>query len=444
MIATGDRVRRHGLFGLFVSVPFRLVAAPFLCFLVPFTDLKFGPVQISELLCVFVLLLYFTLRRVGGIRFSVKCRWNWFVLLFFLICCISSIVAYWGERFYVPSDANSLLKSPGWISASRVMQFFLVYFVSCVVVSECKKSSVVYGWCVRSYISAATVSAGFGVCSYFLMLVGGPDLGGAYGDDGLRLRSFFVEGGPYGLFCGSAMLLCLSQWSSGRAWRWPNRLIFLLLVVSFLLAQSKSATFAILVVLLVSFFAGDWRAYLKYFPIIFSLLLAIFASAYITGADGVFGRILDRKDVLLESPGEFVGDNNVMMGRIAGSIIVPEMVRAHPFIGVGLGNYSLLRDSAEYNPYLPAVDLWDLHGLGLYGFSAEVGVFGVLTLGLFFCWPIRKIYLQSKGRLFTLALSFYPLAALIFGVQPTFSYPWILLALLVSTPDELNKDGVSL
>ena len=41
-------------------------------------------------------------------------------------------------------------------------------------------------------------------------------------------------------------------------------------------------------------------------------------------------------------------DGNFVSGRVAGAFIVPKMVEEHPVVGVGWGNYGLVRDAPEY------------------------------------------------------------------------------------------------
>ena len=60
------------------------------------------------------------------------------------------------------------------------------------------------------------------------------------------------------------------------------------------------------------------------------------------------------------------GDRNYVMGRVTGALIVPRMIAAHPIGGIGLGNYSLMRNDPEYprdfprwtNGILPEWDWW--------------------------------------------------------------------------------------
>src|SRR5207248_6892536 len=67
-------------------------------------------------------------------------------------------------------------------------------------------------------------------------------------------------------------------------------------------------------------------------------------------------------------------DPNLVMGRISGTLIVPRMIGVHPVLGIGLGNYSLMRNDPDYLQGLPSVEKWDLPGLGLVGSTAELGI----------------------------------------------------------------------
>ncbi|MGV0984417.1 MAG: O-antigen ligase family protein [Limnohabitans sp.] len=282
--------------------------------------------------------------------------------------------------------------------------------------------------CIRCYVYSGFLAAFYGLLSYFFMFFWGIEFGGAYGEYGVRLRGFYVEGGPYGLFAGTVILVLINVWNYNIFLKSEKKLIFVIVAASFFLAQSKSSFFAFFVVILLSFISSNTQYFTKNIFQLFSFSIFIVLIIFYSGVDDVIERLYRDKALLIENADYFSEDTNYIMGRVAGSVIVPEMILKNPWLGVGIGNYSLLRDSEKYNRYLPKVDMWDLHGLGLFGFAAEVGFLGVLFFLTFFF--MRYFHELKKGKdIYCLAMAAYPMAALIFGVQPTFSYPWILLAI---------------
>src|SRR5262249_4312151 len=82
-------------------------------------------------------------------------------------------------------------------------------------------------------------------------------------------------------------------------------------------------------------------------------------------------------------------DPSFLAGRQASLTCVAEMVKAHPLLGVGLGNYSLLRADPKIG--IPDADVWDLPGIGLLSYLGDMGI----PLFLYFVWiiwmPLRII-----------------------------------------------------
>lgn len=397
------------------------------CFFVSMTDLKIGPVQVAEFLMLLLLTFYFSLELFGFKNLEFKLQ-DGLIVTFFATTAISAVYSLNTESFSIPSDANSILKQPGWISLARIIQLLVLFFCYKLIILECKKNPGMIDSCIKLYIYSGFLASLYGLLSFFLLSTTGINLGGAYGEFGYRLRAFYVEGGPYGLFAGSVILLLLARWNSGNFSPMRKNIILLCVGLSFLLAQSKSAFFALFLTILMSFLLRNPTYLIRHVKSFLFITALISIAAIYSGANEVFTRIINDQQSLIENPDLFAEDNNFAMGRIAGGIIVPQMIAENPVLGIGLGNYSLLRDTEKYNHFLPKVDLWDLHGLGLFGFTAEVGILGVLIFASFFLHRYICEF-KSGDSVFHLAIAAYPVAALIFGVQPTFSYPWILLAI---------------
>jgi hypothetical protein len=118
-------------------------------------------------------------------------------------------------------------------------------------------------------------------------------------------------------------------------------------------------------------------------------------------------------------------DINLIMGRIAAALIIPRMIEAHPVLGIGIGNYSLMRNDPDYLDGLPAVQDWDLPGLGLISVAAELGI----PLALLFIWllsrPARMAW-RARCPAIVLATAGFQPAAYALGVNLNFFYPWLI------------------
>ena len=119
------------------------------------------------------------------------------------------------------------------------------------------------------------------------------------------------------------------------------------------------------------------------------------------------------------------------MGRLAAFVIVPQMIAAHPLVGIGVGNYSLMRNDPDYLQGLPAVDDWDLAGMGLLGSTAEFGIPLTLFLLALLLRPSIRAGRRKSPAIVAVAAALLPLAFLL-GVNLNFFYPWLVAAFVLS------------
>jgi hypothetical protein len=119
-------------------------------------------------------------------------------------------------------------------------------------------------------------------------------------------------------------------------------------------------------------------------------------------------------------------NSNLVMGRAAATAVVPAIVMAHPLLGVGMGNYSLVRADPQLG--VQAMDEWDLPGIGLFSYVGDLGI----PLFLYLIWivslPLRIIKREQFPELILLIAS-YQLFAQMIEVQVTFFYPWAVSAI---------------
>ena len=108
------------------------------------------------------------------------------------------------------------------------------------------------------------------------------------------------------------------------------------------------------------------------------------------------------------------------------------MIEAHPITGIGLGNFSLLRNAPEYLQGLPTKDTWELPGIGLVAYVAELGIPLFVYLMVLLCMPAWMCRFRASKFAFVLA-AYQPLAH-VFGVQLNFYYPWLCAAFALACP----------
>ena len=116
------------------------------------------------------------------------------------------------------------------------------------------------------------------------------------------------------------------------------------------------------------------------------------------------------------------------MGRIAGAVLAPRMIAAHPILGIGWGNYPLVRDDPEYRRGTAfELNLTDAPGLGLIDYIVELGI----PLWLYLTWVELKPVLMLRRRgadvwLVSLALV-QPLSNWV-GSHLNLTHPWVVLS----------------
>ncbi|QTL39799.1 O-antigen ligase family protein [Xenorhabdus budapestensis] len=382
-----------------------------------FTDVTIGVLKLWELLILFIFPLI--------IRKSHK-EFIPLIVFFTFLLSLSFIAAFYPTSAY---SNYSGLKSKYIISLARFIEIMLCISSAIVImnlVTNKKESG-------RSLISKF-ISYNF-YLSLLILIIFCVDI--AIGTDFVsygtmhRLKGFYVEGGPYGLFISTLLFLELIG----------NRRIIYILTFSLImgLSQSKSGIVSLSVFLTVYFMMKNKilrsflipRNFIKFsFFIVFSLLVSsytIYKVAYNYIAD-----INNYREILKERH----DDNSFVMGRIAASYIGPKIFADNPIIGVGLGAYSLVRNDAKYRSEFPEVEGWDLTGLGgMLTLLIENGIFGFLG----FIFIIARLFRFDIIGVIFIALFFIPF---ILGAQLYMFYPWVYLGfyMTIKYKDNVNKN----
>ena len=114
-------------------------------------------------------------------------------------------------------------------------------------------------------------------------------------------------------------------------------------------------------------------------------------------------------------------DTSFVAGRVSGKFILFEMVARHPFIGIGLGNYPILRNLDEYRSFFPTIDVYDATGLGgIVDLLCQAGLLGLVI----FISILKRLSSRHNPYLIILFICLF-----FCGVQLTFIYPWFLVGI---------------
>lgn len=384
-------------------------------FCVQTADIKIGFVKISELILLLSAPFLFK-RNINKFLF--------YFLLFFTLETVLGLIITSTHHFDILGASS--FKAPYRITIARYFEL-----VSCIILClitfrlfqrHKEKAKLIIDYLVQWNIIITIFFAGI----YILVLTGMLPLNKSiivYED--YRLRGFYNEGGPYGLMLSFIFMLTFFQ-SKSRTRTLKQLFLFIIIVFC---ARSKAGALVIVV----------WIGLLnfQYLKIKFKVLAAPLLVVFLIGFYYLFINIssmyiteLNRvKQSVIERP----NDPYLILGRVSGTYIVPNMVKENPVFGIGLGNYPLLRNNAEYRAFFPKppkeLMTIDAHGFGgLIDILVEMGIFGLLLFAIIVYNLYNELRNRNKGYLFLTGF----LLLFSFGVQLYFLYPWAFLGIILA------------
>lgn len=387
--------------------------------------LKVGPVQYLEVLYFIEMIVLLVIFSQNG----YKVRWfrpyfriaAWY-LLFSAVALALAILALRYD-FYFP-EPPKLLNYPVVITVSRIVELSASVSVMLYLAEKFREDPLKAAFTMRVYFWVGVLSAAYSIVSYPLSLATGMDLG-TYGD-GHRMRGFYNEGGPYGLYLISVFLIGWALYKQRWVTKIALQLAFVVLSIAFIGSKSKAAFCAVLFLFLVNgLFARSFKRRVV-LAISVAVVLVVASQAVDLGkALAAYKRVSQAYERLSH---RHLNDPNFVYGRVAGAFIVPKMVSEHPLVGIGWGNYGLLRNAPEYRGAAAFAHINDEPGLGIIGMTADLGV--PLVLYLAGCILLPFIYLRRiRSPLYLTNLALLQPLVHLFGGQLNLTYPWIVTAL---------------
>jgi hypothetical protein len=360
----------------------------------------------------------------AGCRTRVPEAWRQYglpCLALLFLCGAFSLLALRLD-FYPPAEASAL-KQPLVLSLARLLELALAALSMLSAASAMRRNPPLLRLALDVYCWIAAATAVASILSWVLLIVGRVPTPLVYGFDS-RVRGLFNEGGPFGMFLISAAVAAvLRARHFVPIYGFRTRALLLLFGIALLLSGSKAGLLsAVLLCGIAGIVSGGRRQRVA----LVSTALAIFTATVVI-FPGKFLNYWFLYENFQEAAAYHPDDPNFVMGRVAGALIVPRMIAAHPLAGIGLGNYSLMRNDPQYLEGMPVVQEWDLPGMGLLGATAELGVPLSLLLYAFLLWPLCRSVRSSAPAALAVAAAFQPVAFLL-GVNLNFFYPWLITA----------------
>ncbi|PWK02469.1 O-antigen ligase-like membrane protein [Flavobacterium araucananum] len=378
-------------------------------------DVKVGFVKISE-----VLLLLIT-------PFLLKKSVNKFIFYFFVFFTIEAILGLIiTSTHHFDILGPSKFKAPYVITIGRY--FELISCISlCIITFRLFKRNTDQSKKIIDYLVDwnVLITAFFFLIYIFVKIGLLPIHNSIVIYDSNRLRGLYNEGGPFGLMLSFIFMLSFFQDNTNKR---LLKQLFLFIIIAFFARSKAGILFVVIWIALFNFeiLKNKLRAFI--FPIMlvfltgFYLLFMNISAMYVTELNRVKQSVKERPE-----------DINLILGRVSGVYIVPNMIEENPIFGIGLGNYPLLRNNAEYRTFFPkppkeVIDI-DAHGFGgIIDIIVEMGLLGFF----FFMFIVYGVYyeIRSINKGIVLVLGF--LLIYCFGVQIYFLYPWVLLAVILA------------
>jgi len=384
--------------------------------------IKIGPVQILELvyLAQIAVLIREASRTDGNLRvFRPLARIGMYFVWFSIASFILALVALRLD-FYTPESITPL-KGPILITISRIVELMANVTIMIYLANQFRRFPGKARFTMRVYFWTGVASGVYSILTYPLDVAGIASLG-AYLDSH-RLRGFYNEGGPWGIYLLTVLfvgyVLTRLHWESrNRIW------IGYAIVVAVLPGSaSKAAAVAIPVfLLLIGIFA---RSFIAKVAIITSIVFLTIALMRVADPAALFRTYIKSGDVYERESARHRGDGNYIYGRVAGLFIIPRMVAAHPLTGIGWGNYGLVRNAPEFRGASVWADIDDDPGLGIAGLTADLGLplfaFLLLCLAVPFA-TVRRLNVPA----YIINMALLQPAAHICGAQLNLTYPWVV------------------
>ncbi|GAA3722773.1 hypothetical protein GCM10022268_33700 [Sphingomonas cynarae] len=395
-----------------------------ICFLCGFTDVKIADVQIVEVVIIAAFCLSFLVPEKRMVLQGPSVITDFipkFVILLMLLLAGSLLSL---RLDFFPIADTGPLKQPPYASLIRLIEVsFSISSMFYVALTVRGKPNILKNM-LAVFVWSALVGTIWAMIS-FVAWYAGIELPGVTAGTVPRMAGFFVEGGPFGVFLVGAIILQIVRGHYlGYVSRRTSYLQLGVLIVGLLGTQSKAAV-ALSGAVAIVFLMRTRHFRLVALMAVLMVPVAV-TSNLISGVEGYYHNYTNYQQAASERP----DDKSLIAGRLAAAVLLPRIVAEHPILGVGLGNYALVRNDPNILRGLPYLSIWDAPGLGLFGYLAELGI----PLTLFVLWLYAYPLLQAwRSRPWIVLLCSYPVLAAIFGVQLNFAYPWIIAGIGLAT-----------
>ena len=385
--------------------------------------LKFASIQYLEYL--YFLLIAFLFTRLVRAQFALRTdppvarlAFNWAI---WCALALATAINSLGRPVY--NGPYDLLHAPVFVSIARLGEVAAnvagLVFLGHLFRRDRRKLL----FTMRVYFYTGVASAFYSILCMFSLRV----LHHLLRNSTDRANGFYNEGGPYGLYIVSVILLGLFLRPFER-----RKGIFYISLFSCLIALSLSVSKAAYAAILLLFAISALLAASLRQKLATALVLAVVTFVVLTQTNlkaGLDNYVLASKLYVIGSNLR-PDDGNLVAGRTSGLFLLPKMVAMHPWFGVGFAHYGLVRNTPQYRGLSIFVKVIDNTGLGIFQYLAELGIPITLYLSVLLFIPFILLRRTTHLRRATAIGLMHPVV-LMFGGQLNLTYPWIMSAFAI-------------
>jgi hypothetical protein len=388
-------------------------------------QLKLGEIQYLEIVLAADLLIVLWLFQRSHLRvrvfrpfLSIGASYAIFVTFAFLL---SLLVL----RFTHNPYTFSFLKRPVVVTLARIAELFLDVFYMLYMASLYRRDEALCAFGAKVYYWTGFAGCIYAIATFPLNYFFEMQLGTSTVSH--RLRGFNNEGGSYGTYMVSVILLAVAMhhrgWLTRRQFRWGMALFLVNLVGS----QSKGGFFVV-VTITISHMIWTFSGIRRWFVLggVFAAFTILAFAVDLPSQVDAYARASAMYQKLSNIKSQ---DGNFVLGRVAGAVLGPRMIMQHPLAGVGGGNYPLVRDDPDYRQGTAfIIGNLDAPGLGPIDYIVELG----FPLWFYLTWvSLKPVYLLRRHRAdpWLLSLAMMQPVSNWFGAHLNITYPWVVVGL---------------
>ncbi len=387
--------------------------------------LKFADIQYLELIFAADFLLLAALFVRDGLQVKVYRPFFEIGKSYAIFLGIALLLSFFAlQQSFSHAFSDTLFKKPIIVTLARMAELLLDVFYMLYLASLYRDDERLCLFGAKTYYWVGVAGCIYSIATFPLNVLFDAQLG-TY-NDSHRMRGFDNEGGSFGLYLLSVCLVGVTLYRRGSLSRKQLRYGMASLVVGMIGSQSKSLLFAsaLLGVIFISWVFEGWKR--------FAVIAGMFAGLFFLSSVLDFRTQIDAY-ILGSSQYQKVSnlrstDGNFVMGRVAGAVLAPRMIAARPILGVGWGNYPLVRDDREYRQGAAfALNSTDAPGLGLVDYIVELGI----PLWLYLIWiELKPVFLlrQRGANIWLLSLALMQPLSNWAGSHLNLTHPWVVLS----------------